>query len=155
MEIEFVTFVINESVKLTFRSTEVNQGKRQKCCRLLYLWSQVQQDTSSPRSSHSWLFIMYMYVKSKRDANCFLAVKSKDYTFCFVYISREICRLEEGHNLFPLEYRLSAGKISRKHHTNVILQKEINAKLIWDLMFSSSPCKPHSSSSCTSKRTLK
>ena len=25
-------------------------------------------------------------------------------------MSKEICRLEEGHNLFPLEYRLSAGK---------------------------------------------
>ena len=25
-------------------------------------------------------------------------------------MSREICRPEEGHNLFPLEYRLSAGK---------------------------------------------
>ena len=27
-----------------------------------------------------------------------------------LHMSKEICRLEEGHNLFPLEYRLSAGK---------------------------------------------
>ena len=26
-------------------------------------------------------------------------------------MSREICRLEEGHNLFPLEYQLPVGKL--------------------------------------------
>ena len=31
---------------------------------------------------------------------------------------REICLLEEGHNCFPLEYRLSAGNLSRKNHEN-------------------------------------
>ena len=38
-------------------------------------------------------------------------------------MSKEICLLEEGHNLFSLEYRLSAGNLSRKNHENVVYQK--------------------------------
>ena len=29
--------------------------------------------------------------------------------FCFILVKKKMCRLEEGHNWFPLEYRLSAG----------------------------------------------
>ena len=53
---------------------------------------------------------MYLYVKLNRDANCFLPVESKHCINFASYMSREISRREEGHNLFPLEYRLSAGK---------------------------------------------
>ena len=38
-------------------------------------------------------------------------------------MNRQICRLEEGHNLFPLEYRLSAGNPFRKNNENVVFQK--------------------------------
>ena len=51
---------------------------------------------------------MDKYVKLNRDANSFLPVKGP-YKFSF-YMSREISRLEEGYNWFPLKYRLSAGK---------------------------------------------
>ena len=51
----------------------------------------------------------YLYVKLNRDGNCFLPVKSEGYINSALY-EREICRLEKGHNLFPLEYQLSARK---------------------------------------------
>ena len=56
VEIEIVTFIINGSVKLTVppsRSTEVNLGKKQKCCSLSCLWSRVQRDTSGPGYSQT------------------------------------------------------------------------------------------------------
>ena len=64
---------------------------------------------------------MYLYVKLNRDANCFLPVESKD---CInSHMSGEICRLEERHNWFKLEYRLSAGTPIPQNHENVVYQK--------------------------------
>ena len=34
------------------------------------------------------------------------------------HMSKEICRLEEGHNLFPLEYRLLVQREIAKNMTN-------------------------------------
>ena len=48
VEIEIVTFVINESVKLT---VQVNPDKKQKCCSPSCLLSRVQRDTSGPGNS--------------------------------------------------------------------------------------------------------
>ena len=38
-------------------------------------------------------------------------------------MSREICQVGEGHNWFPLYYRLSAGTPFPQNHENVVYQK--------------------------------
>ena len=52
---------------------------------------------------------MYLYVKLNWDANHFKPAESKDL-WIPLRISTDICRLEEGHSLYPGEYRLSVGK---------------------------------------------
>ena len=65
---------------------------------------------------------MYKYVKLNRNANCFLPDESKDCKI-LLHMSREICRLEERHNLFSVQYRLSAGKPFPQNHGNAVYQK--------------------------------
>ena len=55
-------------------------------------------------------------------------------------MSKEICRLEEGHNLFPLEYRLSAGKPFPQKPQKCSLQetqaswwKSSREKVLWEV----------------------
>ena len=97
------------------RSTEVNPGKKQKCCSLSCLWSRVQRDTSGPGNSqtlgclwtkHHRCTCMWNWTETPTVSS---RLRAKT-VWILLHMSKEIYRLEEGHNLFPLEYRLSAGK---------------------------------------------
>ena len=54
--------------------------KKQKCCYLSCLWSQVQRDTPDPGNSQTLgrLLTKHNHVKLNRDSNCFLPVDSKE-----------------------------------------------------------------------------
>ena len=102
-----------------FRSTRVNLGKEIASC----LWSQVQQDNPGSIKFELWVG----YGQNIIDARTWnwteiliasFPVESKDFEFRFVWIE-----LEEGRNLFPLEYRLSARKPFPQNHENVVHQK--------------------------------
>ena len=106
------------------RSTEVNQGKKQKCCSLSCLWSQVQRDTCGQVNSQTlgglWTKhhrCTYMWDWTEMPTVSF-RLRAKT-VYILLHMSREISPLEEGHDWFPLELRLSAGNISRKNHEKV------------------------------------
>ena len=78
------------------RSTEVNPGKKQKCCSLLFLWSQVQWYSSGPCYSQTLGCLstsIIEVVKSEIEPiyQLFPSVwKQRLYKFCFIWIEKYV-----------------------------------------------------------------
>ena len=96
------------------RSTEVDPSSKQRCCSPSCLWSQVQRDTSDPDNSQNlgyWLIIRHRCICmwSWTEMLIFSFQLRTKTVWIPLRMSTEICRLGEGHNLCPLEWRLSVG----------------------------------------------
>ena len=100
---------------LTSRSTGVNPSRKQRCCSPSCLWSQAQGDTSDPDNSPNlgyWLTIRHRCICmwSWTEMLFFSSQLRTKTVWIPLRMSTEICRLGEGHNLYPSECRLSDGK---------------------------------------------
>ena len=101
------------------QSTVVNLGKKQKWCSLWCPWSHVQQDTSGPEHFRilGCLWTIDHQCTWKCDWTEMLTVSfplraKTGWNPRRMNIER--CRRKEGHNSYPLECRLSAGRLYRQ-----------------------------------------
>ena len=110
------------------QSTIVNQGKKQKWCSLWCPWSGVQQNTSCPgnlRILGRWWTIHHRCTKCtcKWDWTEMQTVSiplRRKTVWNPLLMNIERCRREDGHNSYPLECRLSAGRL--KHLDDAIFR---------------------------------
>ena len=122
-----ISFVVNGSVKLTIptQPTAVNLGKKQKWCSLWFPWSQVQQDTSGRDSFRIlgclWTINHRCVCKWDRTEMLTVSFPLRAKTVCIpLRMNIERCRREEGHNSYPLECRLFAGRLFLQNHENIV-----------------------------------
>ena len=97
------------------RSTGVNPSRMQRCCSMSCLSYQAQRNTSDQDNSKNLGYLLTI----RHRCICMWSW-TEMLTFSFelraktvwipLRMSTEICRLGEGHNLCPLECRLSVGK---------------------------------------------
>ena len=137
MEVEIVTFVVKGKCAADrhSRSTGVNPGRKQRCYSPSCLWSQVQRDTSDTDNSQNlgyWLTIRHRCICmwSWTEMLIFSFQSRAKAVWCPLRMSTEICRLREGHNLCPLECRLSVGKPSPPPKTTKMLSTRNSSMLI-------------------------
>ena len=130
MEIVIISFVVDETVKFTIPPNRqyidlVHLGMKQKWCSLWCPWSQVQQDTSDPDNFRilGRLWTIHHRCTCKWDWTEMLTVSfplTANTVWNPLRMNIERCRREEGRNSYPLEYRLSAGRLFRQNHENVV-----------------------------------
>ena len=107
------------------QSTVVNLGKKQKWCSLLCPLSQVQQDTSGPDNFRilGCLWTIHHRCTCKWDwtemLNVSFPLRAKT-VWNPLRMNTERCRREAGHNSYPLECRLSAGKTFPAKTTKIL-----------------------------------
>ena len=124
MEVKIVTFVVKGSVQLTApppRSTGVNQSRKQRCSSPS--WSLSQRDTSNIDYSQNldyWLTKRHRCICmwSWTEMLTFSSQLRVKTPWNPLLMSTEICRLGEGHNLWPLECRLSMKNSCPQRNSN-------------------------------------
>ena len=136
MEIEIVTFAGKGCVNLIVppdRPTEVNPFKKHTCCSPSCLWSHFQEDKSDLVHSPSGLSKLIIRHRCNvcGIANCFPCREQILYKFNWVWV-HEICRLRDGHNLFPLKYRLSVKRTFLAKSKKMLSTR--NSSVLWQLL---------------------
>ena len=103
--------------------TAVNLCKKQKWCSLWCSWYQVKQGTSGPENflilGCLWTIHHRCTCKWDWTEMMFLSNWEQNTVWIAFLMNTERCRRDDGHNLYPLECRLSAGRLflqkPRKH----------------------------------------
>ena len=101
------------------QSPVINLGKKQKRCSLRCPWSQIQQDTPGQDNFRilGCLWTKHHRCTCKWDWTEMLTVSFllREKTVCNpLGINTERCRRAEGHNSYPLECSMSAGRLFRQ-----------------------------------------
>ena len=127
MEIEMVTFVINDVVKLILPPDRQKQLEvRSRSAALSCLWSKVQWDTSGPGNSQTLGCLLTKHHQCTCIWNSMEMLFPSSWEqklYKFFFMSREICRLRRGHNLFPLVNDYLLQNLFCKNHENVVYHK--------------------------------
>ena len=107
------------------QSTVIHLGMKQKWCSLRCPWSQVQQDTSYPDNFRilGSLWTIHHRCTCKWDWTEMLTVSfplTANTVWNPLRMNIERCRRVEGRDSYPLEYRLSAGRLFPQNHENIV-----------------------------------